>query len=77
MTPNYRTECGKLYFTPLTSSERDYALHHASTQNLHYITLHTADLPSRNYKIECKQDPWKIHCFELGTKPEVDNDILI
>jgi hypothetical protein len=34
-------------------------------------------LPSRNYKIECKQHPWKIHSFELSTKPESDNDIFI
>jgi len=34
-------------------------------------------LPSSNYKIECKQHPWKIHSFELSTKPEADNDIFI
>jgi len=39
-----------------------------------YFGMH---LPSSNYKIECKQHPWKIHSFEPSSKPEADNDIFI
>ena len=30
-----------------------------------------------NYEVEAKQDPGKVHCLELCSKPEVDDGVLV